>query len=157
MRAGHQRILLVSSDTTRRRAVAAPLEEAGFELSHAGTTELGLALATVEAPDLVILDAGALEPNSPEAVHLMRTLPGMGSVPIFVLLPPNLEPKLAAGLLRGADVCMLSSVDPRMLRSRITVALAMRDHAQRARRRRASDRSGEMAAQAAPDAPRQCA
>ncbi len=148
----HERILLVTGDMTRRRAVTEPLQRAGFEVWCVLGTEAALSLTTLEAPDLLLLDAGTLEASSPATLSRMRALPTMGSVPIFVLLPPDLDPKLAAGLLRGADVCLLSSVDPRILRSRVTLALAKRGQAQRARRRRVV-RAGRL-----PSAPsRQCA
>lgn len=136
MRSSNGRILLVADEAGSRDAVADDLERAGFDVSCARSAGAALALTAVDAPDLVLLDAGTLESAGADLLSRMRAHQRMKNVPIFVVLPPNLEADVEAGLRRGADACLPRQVDPRVLRARITMALRTRSRVQRARLRR---------------------
>ncbi len=65
-------ILIVDDDALMRRSLAFNLQQAGYQASTAGTAEDALALASRQAPDLVLLDIGLPGMDGLEALRQFK-------------------------------------------------------------------------------------
>ncbi|MBO1326620.1 response regulator transcription factor [Acetobacter sp. TBRC 12305] len=96
------RVLLVEDDQTVRNFIAKGLTEAGHLVEQAPDGKQGLALATTEKFDVIVLDR--LLPGGVDGLHILATLRNSGhNTPILLLSAlTDVEDKVA-GLKAGAD------------------------------------------------------
>ena len=99
-----KRVLLVEDDRFLRRACEASLLQRGFDVRTATDGEQGLALATSESFDLILLDL--LMPKKPgiEVLAALKAAPATARVPVLILSNSSREddkrrarPRQAAG------------------------------------------------------------
>lgn len=96
------RILLVEDDQTVRTFIAKGLSEAGHLVEQAENGKDGLALATNEKFDVVILDR--MLPGGVDGIHILETLRGQGNVtPVLLLSALADVDEKVAGLKAGGD------------------------------------------------------
>jgi DNA-binding response OmpR family regulator len=118
-------ILLVDDDALLRRSLSLRLEEAGYRASTAATAEEALALATVDRPDLVLLDIGLPGMDGLDALRHFQSRLG---VPVVFLTARRREFDQVLGLELGADDYITKPFDQDVLLARIKTVLRRVEH-----------------------------
>jgi two-component system response regulator ResD len=114
------RVLVVEDDETVAEVVARYLQREGFDVSTASDGKVGLDLATVAPPDLVILD---LMLPGMDGVEVCRRLRAAAPVPIIMLTARGDEADRVMGLELGADDYVAKPFSPRELTARVKSVL----------------------------------
>lgn len=96
------KILLVDGDPQMRKLISEFLEHHGHEVIIAQDGAFGVSMSVIEHPDLIILDMMTPVMSGAEALGLIKSEPGMSSIPVLVC-NANDEPVLKQEML-GAGV-----------------------------------------------------
>lgn len=95
------RILLVEDDKPNRDILARRLTRSGYLVLTAATGEEARNLATVELPDVVLMDVGLPDLDGWEITRQLRANPATQSLPIIALtghvMPDERESAIQAG------------------------------------------------------------
>jgi two-component system OmpR family response regulator len=105
-----RKVLLVDDDPHIRQLLAFAFCKAGMATIEAGDGEEALAMAAIEAPDLVVLDI-----NMPrmDGLEVCRRLRANGEVPILFLSARDDEIDRVLGIELGADDYVVKPFSPR--------------------------------------------
>lgn len=93
-------LLIVEDDALMRRSLTFNLEQAGYQISSAGSAEDGLVIAQNELLDLVLLDIGLPGMDGLQALREFRDNLG---IPVILLTARRRELDEVLGLELGAD------------------------------------------------------
>ncbi len=124
-------VLVVDDDRTMRVLLRAFLRAAGHEVDVAEGGEEALALLAARRPDLVLLDYQMTGMSGPEVLSRMRAEPRLDGVPILMLTGMDLDARVEAALLAGADGYLQKPVERRAFVARVEAALQGRGAAAR--------------------------
>lgn len=113
-------VLIIDDEPQILRALRTILTARQFDVSTASRGEEGLTLATVRAPDLVILD---LSLPDLDGVEVCRRIREWSQVPIIVLSVRDSEKHKVAALDAGADDYLTKPFGIEELLARVRVAL----------------------------------
>jgi DNA-binding response OmpR family regulator len=112
-------ILVVDDDALLRRSLAFNLEQAGYRASSAAKAEDAIALAKLDAPDLVLLDIGLPGMDGLDAVKKFKEL----NVPVIFVTARRRELDEVLGLELGADDYITKPFDLDVLLAHIKAVL----------------------------------
>jgi two-component system, cell cycle response regulator DivK len=79
------RILVVEDNDRNLKLVRDVLQFAGFDVVEARTGEQGVALATADPPDLVLMDLQLPGIDGTEALRQLRAVPATAEIPVVAL------------------------------------------------------------------------
>jgi len=113
-------ILVVDDDALMRRSLGFNLEQAGYQVSSAGSAEDALALAHRDPPDLVLLDIGLPGMDGLDALRHFKSELG---VPVIFLTARRRELDEVVGLELGADDYVTKPFDTDVLLAHIKAVL----------------------------------
>lgn len=116
-------VMIVEDDRPLRATLAASLSVGGFEAIEAGTGEEALALATVRAPDVYLLDLSLPEMDGLEVLERIRSVT---TAPVVVLTVRDSKRDKIAALEGGADDYVVKPIDADELIARIRAAVRRR-------------------------------
>lgn len=85
------KILIVEDEPDIAELVRRVLSSHGYEVFHAPTAELGLALALAELPDLILLDLGLPDYDGQTLAGWLRAEPSLETTPIVAFTAWPLE------------------------------------------------------------------
>lgn len=114
------RVLVVDDEPRIRAVVRAALRDEVAEVLEAGTASEGLTLASVERPDLIVLDLGLPDRDG---LVVCRELRRWTVAPIVVLSARHAEDEKATLLDAGADDYVTKPFGERELRARVRAQL----------------------------------
>jgi DNA-binding response OmpR family regulator len=117
-------ILVVDDDPDVRRVIAFKLQRAGFTVYEEANGEAGLAAATQEHPDVVLLDWMMPRLTGVEVCRAMREDPALDATRVIMLTAKSQEGEVQRGLAAGADDYIVKPFSPRELVSRVQAVLA---------------------------------
>jgi len=120
------RVLVVDDDRSLIRALTVGLNARGHEVIYATSGEDGVTSASLDSPDIVILDLGLPDING---LEICRRLRQWSDVPIIVLSASGLEDMKVKALDEGADDYITKPFGMRELEARIRTALRHRKQA----------------------------
>jgi two-component system KDP operon response regulator KdpE len=123
------RVLLVEDDIPLRRALRGSLLTGDFEVLETATGEEALVVASVDQPELVLLD---LMLPGIDGLETLRHLRSFSRVPVVVMTVRDALADKVAALDAGADDYIVKPFEPEELLARV-----------RAHLRRATDRDSE--------------
>ena len=112
-------LLLIEDEPPMRRFLRASLASHGFQLIEAATAREGLALATGQSPELILLDLGL--PDG-DGIELTKRLRESTDVPIIVISARGREDDKVMALDAGADDYVTKPFGVNELLARIRVA-----------------------------------
>lgn len=118
-----KQILVVDDEADLVELVTFNLERAGYGVLTAGNGRLGLALATSEKPDLILLDIMMPELNGIEVASRLRANPDTSGIPIIMLTAKGEEVDELVGLRVGADDYLAKPCNTKILLARVEAVL----------------------------------
>ncbi|MBL8966855.1 MAG: response regulator transcription factor [Spirochaetaceae bacterium] len=118
-----QRILVVDDDPSLVKILRGYLEQAAYQVSEAGDGEAALAAIRRERPDLLVLDLMLPRLGGFELTRILRSSPGLESLPIVMLTARLDEADKILGLELGADDYVTKPYSPRELVARVRAVL----------------------------------
>lgn len=127
------RILYIEDDAKSRLLVRKLLASSGHEVVEAESGLAGIRAASVEKPDLVLVDINIPDLDGYEVTLRLRGMPGLAGVPIVAV---TAEGDRSASLAVGADGFIAKPIDPARFPG--SVEKYLRGH-----REKASKESGE--------------
>jgi two-component system KDP operon response regulator KdpE len=117
------RVLIVDDEPQIRRFLRTSLDAHGFEVVEADCGKEAIRQATVEKPDVIVLDLGLPDMEGLEVIKRLRE---WSPVPIIVLTARNREPDKIEALDCGADDYLTKPFGMGELMARIRAALRHR-------------------------------
>ena len=99
----HFKVLYVEDNPANMELVASILFPHNVKLLQAPDASLGIELARVHKPDLILIDINLPGMDGFEALRVIREDPSIGATPIFALSANNLESDIQRGLTNGFD------------------------------------------------------
>lgn len=115
-----QRILVIDDESQIQRFLKIALEGSGYEVLLADNGQQGLELASLQSPDLILLDLGLPDMGGMEVLKRLRE---WTRVPVLILSVQEQERDKVAALDRGADDYLSKPFGVQELLARIRVAL----------------------------------
>lgn len=118
-----RRLLLTVSDAKRMTQLNSLVRAAGYEARAAFDGQQALDLLRIERPDLLLLD---YELNGINGIETLRRLRKQGggrlTLPVILLLPPEMERERAEALELGAESVITTPYDPANLLESVRLA-----------------------------------
>lgn len=115
-----QRILVIDDEAQIRRFLKIALESSGYQVLQAETGHQGLELASLQSPDLILLDLGLPDIGG---IEVLKRLREWTRVPVLILSVQEQERDKVTALDSGADDYLSKPFGVQELLARIRVAL----------------------------------
>jgi two-component system, cell cycle response regulator DivK len=119
-----KRILVVEDQEDNRQILRDLLANAGYDMIEAEDGEQGVAAATRERPDLILMDIQLPVMDGYEATRRIRTNPDLKSVPIIAVTSYALAGDEDKALAAGCDGYVSKPYSPRQLLAKVRTYLA---------------------------------
>ena len=120
---GATRVLVIDDSATYRNAVRLGLEAAGYRVVCAASGEDGLAIATRDRPDAVIVDGGLPGIDGATVIRRIRATPALHLTPCILLTGSDRESDELHALDAGADAFVRKEAEMDVLLVRLGAAL----------------------------------
>lgn len=117
------KILIAEDEPDIRELVAFTLRFSGYEVVSASNGEEAVKLATVEVPDLILMDVRMPRMTGYDACRVMKADPELKHIPIVFLSAKGQETEVQAGLEAGAEEYLLKPFAPMQLIERVRAIL----------------------------------
>jgi len=121
-----RKVLVVEDEEPMRELICYGLEQAGHEVSGAGSGEEALAIVRREPPDLIVLDVMLPGINGLEVCRLLRMDQAASGIPVIILSARDGEKDIVGGLECGADDYLTKPFSPSVLAARVQAVLRRR-------------------------------
>jgi DNA-binding response OmpR family regulator len=108
---GNSRILIVDDDPDIREGMHVRLKYSGYDTCFATDAVSGVAVATSERPDLIILDLGLPQGGGFVVIERLRADPSLGTIPIIVVSASDARANQARAIKAGATAYLQKPVD----------------------------------------------
>ncbi len=105
------RVLVVEDDPASRELVAALLEQAGCQVLTAAAAEIGLALATAERPDLILMDVQLPGLTGYAATRTLKADPATAAIPVVALTARAMSGSESEARDAGCDAYLTKPLD----------------------------------------------
>lgn len=115
----NKRILVVEDTEDNRQILRDLLTSSGFELIEAGDGESGVALATSQHPDLIVMDMQLPLIDGYEATRRIKSDPAMRATPIIAVTSYALSGDEAKARAAGCDGYIAKPFSPRQLLAKV--------------------------------------
>ncbi len=119
-----KRILVVEDTEDNRQILRDLLTDSGFELIEAVDGESGVALATSQHPDLILMDMQLPLIDGYEATRRIKSDPAMRTTPIIAVTSYALSGDEARARAAGCDGYIAKPFSPRQLLAKVRELLA---------------------------------
>jgi two-component system cell cycle response regulator DivK len=119
-----KRILVVEDTEDNRQILRDLLTNSGFELIEAVDGESGVALATAQRPDLILMDMQLPLIDGYEATRRIKADPAMRTTPIIAVTSYALSGDEAKARAAGCDGYIAKPFSPRQLLAKVRELLA---------------------------------
>jgi len=122
----HEKILVVEDEADILDLIDYRLSQEGFQIVRATDGEMGLELARIQDPDLMLLDIMLPGLDGLEVCRRLKRDPVTESIPIIIVSAKGEESDVVAGLELGADDYLVKPFSPRELAARSRAILRRR-------------------------------
>jgi DNA-binding response OmpR family regulator len=117
------KILIAEDEPDIRELVAFTLRFTGYEVISASNGEEAVRLASVEVPDLILMDVRMPRMTGYDACRVMKADPELRHIPIVFLSAKGQEAEVQTGLEAGAEEYLLKPFAPMQLIERVRAIL----------------------------------
>ncbi len=118
-----EKILIVDDDIDTLKLIGLMLQRQGYEIVVATNGTQGLAKATAERPDVMLLDVMMPDMDGYEVTRRMRGDPDLAGIPIIMFTAKSLVDDKVTGFEAGADDYLTKPTHPAELTSRVKALL----------------------------------
>jgi len=118
------KILIAEDEPDIRDLVAFTLRFAGYEVVSANNGEEAVQKASVEFPDLILMDVRMPRMTGYDACRAMKASPELKDIPVVFLSAKGQESEIQTGLEAGAEEYLLKPFAPDQLTIRVRAILA---------------------------------
>lgn len=119
-----EKILIVDDDLDTLKLVGLILQRQGYQIVAASSGSQGLAKASAERPDLILLDVMMPDMEGYEVTRRLRSDSELSHVPIIMFTAKTMVDDKVAGFEAGVDDYMTKPTHPKELVSRVRALLA---------------------------------
>lgn len=119
-----KRILVVEDQEDNRQILRDLLGNAGYEMVEAENGQDGVAAATSQHPDLILMDIQLPIMDGYEATRRIRADPAMKDIPIIAVTSYALSGDESKALAAGCDAYITKPYSPRQLLAKVKEYLA---------------------------------
>lgn len=117
------RILIVEDNDTNWDMLSRRLVRQGYDVARAVDGREGVAIATAQPPDLILMDMALPVMDGWEATRALKSTPGTSSIPVIGLTAHAMPEDLQRGRDAGCDDYETKPVDLARLLSKMEVLL----------------------------------
>jgi two-component system cell cycle response regulator DivK len=110
-----KRVLVVEDQEDNRQILRDLLASAGIDMIEAGDGPTGLAAATAERPDLILMDIQLPGLDGYEVTRRIKSNPGLAHIPIIAVTSYALSGDEDKARLAGCDAYVTKPYSPRQL------------------------------------------
>jgi two-component system cell cycle response regulator DivK len=110
-----KRILVVEDQEDNRQILRDLLSSVGYEMIEAGDGEAGVAAATKERPDLILMDIQLPRMDGYEATRRIKADPDLKAIPLIVVTSYALSGDDVKAREAGCDAYVTKPYSPRQL------------------------------------------
>ncbi len=114
-----EKILIVDDDLETLRLISVMLQKQGYQVVSAKSGAEGLAMASSERPDMVVLDIMMPDSDGYQVARQLRDNPQTSAIPILMFTAKSQLESKVAGYEAGADDYLTKPVHPAELIARI--------------------------------------
>jgi two-component system cell cycle response regulator DivK len=114
-----KRILVVEDQEDNRRILRDLLTSAGYDIAEAVDGEEGVAAASREHPDLILMDIQLPKMDGYEATRRIKSTPELRAIPIIVVTSYALSGDEGKAREAGCDAYVTKPYSPRALLAKI--------------------------------------
>ncbi|HEY9151641.1 MAG TPA: response regulator transcription factor [Anaerolineales bacterium] len=118
------KILIAEDEPDIRDLVAFTLRFAGYEVVAANNGEEAVQKASVEFPDLILMDVRMPRMTGYDACRVMKANPELKDIPVVFLSAKGQESEIQTGLEAGAEEYLLKPFAPDQLTDRVRAILS---------------------------------
>ncbi|HEY45251.1 MAG TPA: response regulator [Anaerolineae bacterium] len=118
------KILFIDDDIDTLKLVGLMLERQGYEIAVASDGLSGLAKATSEQPDLILLDVMMPDLDGFEVTRRLRADPSLAHIPIIMFTAKTMVDDKVAGFEAGVDDYLTKPTHPAELTAHVKAVLA---------------------------------
>ncbi|MGA7194418.1 MAG: response regulator transcription factor [Anaerolineales bacterium] len=118
------KILIAEDEPDIRDLVAFTLRFAGYEVVAANNGEEAVQKASVEFPDLILMDVRMPRMTGYDACRAMKANPELKDIPVVFLSAKGQESEIQTGLEAGAEEYLLKPFAPDQLTDRVRAILS---------------------------------
>lgn len=119
-----EKILIVDDDIDSLKLIGLMLQRHGYEVVAANAGNQAISKATVEHPNLIILDVMMPDMDGYEVCRRLRANPDTKAIPIIMFTAKTLVDDKVAGFEAGADDYLTKPTHPAELASRVKAILS---------------------------------
>jgi two-component system cell cycle response regulator DivK len=119
-----KRILVIEDQEDNRQILRDLLGTAGFDMIEAADGQEGVAAATKERPDLILMDIQLPIMDGYEATRRIKANPELKAIPIIAVTSYALSGDEAKALAAGCDAYVTKPYSPRQLLAKVKEFLA---------------------------------
>ena len=127
-----QRILIVEDNPMNMELAADLLEVAGFAVVLAKTAEEGLALASTDKPDLILMDIGLPGMDGLEATRRLKQNPATANIPVVAVSASVMSGDEAKAFAAGCCGYISRPIDTRQFAKTVAGYLTTPPHTEAA-------------------------
>jgi DNA-binding response OmpR family regulator len=118
-----ERILIIDDDVDTLKLVGLMLERQGYEIAVANNGSVGLSKASVEQPDLILLDIMMPDLDGFEVTRRLRADPALSHIPIIMFTAKTMVDDKVAGFEAGVDDYLTKPTHPAELTAHVKAVL----------------------------------
>jgi two-component system cell cycle response regulator DivK len=119
-----KRILVVEDQEDNRQILRDLLGNAGYEMTEAENGQDGVAAATAQRPDLILMDIQLPVMDGYEATRRIKADPALKDIPIIAVTSYALSGDESKALAAGCDAYVTKPYSPRQLLAKVKEFLA---------------------------------
>jgi two-component system cell cycle response regulator DivK len=119
-----KRILVIEDQEDNRQILRDLLGNAGFDMIEAADGQEGVAAATKERPDLILMDIQLPIMDGYEATRRIKAIPELKAIPIIAVTSYALSGDEAKAMAAGCDAYVTKPYSPRQLLAKVKEYLA---------------------------------
>ncbi len=107
----NERILIVEDNALNQKLLRDVLQVEGYRTTETTTAEDGLACATAEPPDLVLMDIHLPQMDGVSALRALRADPRTAAIPVIAVTASAMPLERVAIVGAGFDGCFVKPLD----------------------------------------------
>jgi two-component system cell cycle response regulator DivK len=119
-----KRILVIEDQEDNRQILRDLLGNAGYEMTEACDGQEGVAAASTQRPDLILMDIQLPIMDGYEATRRIKAVPELKAIPIIAVTSYALSGDEAKAMAAGCDAYVTKPYSPRQLLAKVNEFLA---------------------------------